>query len=125
MNKTCPEHKEYYTGCTSCQHDCIDENEELKSELSAYKLLLDSAHMILLNANDFFGWACADAVELDVTDLSWVIPIVKKYGVEGVEACMTYIRQCFPVKEIRTERFEKAYDEIEELKPKVYSEEKV
>ena len=111
--------------CEECGQECCDYVKEINEELAAYKLLLDSAHMILLNANDFFGWACADAVELDVTDLSWVIPIVKKYGVEGVEACMTYIRQCFPVKEIRTERFEKAYDEIEELKPKVYSEEKV
>jgi len=61
--------------------------------------------MSSLNANDFFGYACADAVELDTVDLSWVIPIVKKYGVEGVEACMSYIRQCFSVREIRTERF--------------------
>ena len=97
-------------------------NTELKSELAAYKLLLDSAHMILLNANDFFGWACADAVELDVTDLSWVIPIVKKYGDDGVSACMHYVRQQLPLQKYLTEEEHKAYKELEELKPKVYSE---
>ena len=27
---TCFEHEEYFTGCTACQHDCIEENETLK-----------------------------------------------------------------------------------------------
>ena len=30
MDKTYPEHKEYHTGCIPCQHDCIEENDELK-----------------------------------------------------------------------------------------------
>ena len=108
--------------CKECGQECCDYVKEINAELDAYKLLLDSAHMILLNANDFFGYACADAVELDTSDLNWVIPIVQKYGDDGIAATMSYIRKCKPIEPRIDEKFEQAYKEIKELKPKVWSE---
>jgi hypothetical protein len=96
--------------------------EKTKYELDALKTILNYSHSITLNANDFFGYACADAIDLDICDLFWVIPIVQKYGYDGIAASMYYIRKCKPIEPIINEKFEQAYKEIEELKPKVFSE---
>jgi hypothetical protein len=109
-----------YKRCPVCSPTYQD-----KEELEAYKLLLKHSFFIALFANDFFGYACADAVELDTCDLSWVIPIVKKYGADGINACMHYIRQQLPLQEYLTEEEHKAYKEIEELNPKVFSRERI
>jgi hypothetical protein len=118
---TCSASNKLYGECYSYVKDI----KVMKEELNAYKLLLKNSFFIALNANDFFGWACADVVELDICDLSWVIPIVQKYKDEGIGAVMSYIRKCEPLKPYQTEKFKQAYNELEELSPKVFSEEKV
>lgn len=35
--KTCTEHNEYFTGCLQCQHDCIEELNELKNQWISVK----------------------------------------------------------------------------------------
>jgi len=62
MDKSCPRHKEYYTGCNSCQHDCIDDNEELKAKIKQ----LEAALKISIN-----GWErCYMAYDSQVTGIS-------------------------------------------------------
>lgn len=41
MNKTCSVHKEFHTGCAACQHDCIEENLELKIQNEELKRNLE------------------------------------------------------------------------------------
>lgn len=85
------------------------------------ELLYDLMFSLELNANDFFGWACADSVTVSVFDMWWVLPIVKKYKHSGVSAVMSYIEQSQPIEPHRTENFLKAFKELEELDPQVYS----
>jgi len=85
-------------------------------------IILDSAHFICLNCNDFFAYSTADALELDCIDLDWVVPIVKKYDTAGLYACMAYIRKCKPLKDYIDDDFNSAYKELEELNPKIWTE---
>ena len=85
------------------------------------KCILENTFHLSLNANDFFGYACAEAVELDVIDLKWVIPITVKYGQDGLNACMSYIEDSLPIDERRGGNFENALRELRELKPIIYS----
>ena len=99
----------------------IIEKEDL-SNLVVIKKIVDSSFFIVLNANDFFGYACSDSVQIDTDDLHWIIPIVKKYPKYGLDACMAYIAKQLPIKPYLTEEFKKAYLELEKLKPEVLSE---
>lgn len=74
--------------------------------------LLDNAFTIEMNANDFFGYACADSVRIDIVDLEWVIPIVEKYPNDGINAVMSFIREQFPLPTYQTKNFKLALDEI-------------
>lgn len=42
MNKTCFDHDRYFTGCISCQHDCIEENDNLKQQNAIMREALES-----------------------------------------------------------------------------------
>ncbi len=77
---------------------------------------------IVLNANDFFGFACADAVTVHPLDLEWVLPMYEKYDQVGIDACMSYIAKQKPIQPWITDKFNEAYAEIEKLNPKVWSE---
>lgn len=83
--------------------------------------LLNDSHGILLNANDFFDYASADAVLLDVQDFVWAIPIYKKYGTAGYYAIMAFIEKKDPLPPYITEKYEEAMQELKELNPKIYS----
>lgn len=90
----------------------------------ANKLVFDCAFQVTLNANDFFNYACADAVTIDMWDLEeWVLPIVQEHGLSGIHACMAFIRKEMPIKPWQTEKFKAAYREIELLDPEVSTEE--
>ncbi len=88
----------------------------------AYKRLLDRSFSLNMNANDFFGFACADAVEVDPLDLDWIIPVVEKYGNDGLNACLCYIRQQLCLENYHTKEMFEALFYISQLNPKVMSE---
>ena len=95
---------------------------ESKEREEALQILLKYSFSITLNANDFFGFAVADAVELDVADLKWALPFIVKYKDDGVNAVMSYVAQCKPLKEYQTKEFKQALKEITKLEPRVFSE---
>lgn len=95
---------------------------ENEIDLETLLELVNGSFGITCNANDFFNYACADAVTISPADLKWVLPIVKKYGHDGENACLSYIAKQQPIKPWITEKFQAAYKEIEELNPKVNSE---
>lgn len=84
--------------------------------------ILELSFGITLNANDFFWLATAAALTIDNLDLHWIIPIYDKYGDEGLNACMAYIAEMLPLEYYQTENFKKAYAELEEIRPAVWSE---
>lgn len=74
--------------------------------------IVNSSFGIYLNANDFFQYACADAVLLDPYDFEWALPIIRKYGYEGEQAVMSKIRGILPIKPHITPKFEQALEEL-------------
>ena len=84
-------------------------------------VIMDNCDNLILNANDFFGYSCADAVELYPTDLRWVSPIVDKYKFDGLNAVMSYIVDILPIEEHQTKGFKEALEELKDKKPLIYS----
>lgn len=94
----------------------------MSEKINSYQLLACSAFKICLNANDFFSYASADSVDLEDSDYHWAVPFVEKYGTDGINAIMSYIRKQCPIIERQTQAFHKAYAEIVGLHPDVQSE---
>lgn len=91
-------------------------------ERNIYKELVYSSFWFHANANDFFNYACADAVQISVDDLEWVLPIMEKYPAAGLNACMSFIRKQKPIEPWITKEFKAAYAELETLNPTIDSE---
>jgi len=82
---------------------------ELRKELEAYKLIFDATFSIVLNANDFFGYACAYATQIDYGHgLNALIRLTKEYGSEGIDAAMSVAAGEEPIEPHRTEKFKEA-----------------
>lgn len=86
-----------------------------------WKVIEESMFHITLNANDFFGYACADAVELCSVDFRWVFPLIDEFGHDGLSAAMAYIEDCQPIEERITEDFKLAFEKIKNRKPLIFS----
>lgn len=67
------------------------ENERLTADLAAHKTLLDWSFGLPLNANDLFGYACADCIYLDNLLYDDAIAAIKKHGSAGLIAIMARI----------------------------------
>jgi hypothetical protein len=76
---------------------------------------------IMLNANDFFSVSNADTVCLAPEDLEWFLPIYEKYGNDGLNAFMSYVRDRKVLPHYFNEKFVLAYEEIKLLNPETYS----
>jgi hypothetical protein len=87
-----------------------------------YAQLLRNAFSLTLNASDFFHYATADAVVLDTDDLPWVLPVIEKYGQDGIHAVMAHIRQKEPIKRWLSVEYEMALNMIKINNPDVQSE---
>jgi hypothetical protein len=93
--------------------------EKAEAERMAVKTLLDNCFCVVLNANDFFGYACADAQQIDAPDLAWVLPIITAHGLAGLDAVMSHIAKRDPIKEHMTPEFLAARISIQEVSPNV------
>lgn len=80
-----------------------------------YKQFMGCAFSITMNASDFFYYATAMAVDIDVDDLPWVLDVVRKHPKSGLDACMSYIMQLEPIKVLQTPEFDAAFTYIKEL----------
>lgn len=88
-----------------------------------WKFLSENAFSVTLNANDTFGWACADSVDVDLYDVPKLQEIEEKYGHCGVIAFMAKVRGYDPIEPRRTEKYWaakkelKSYTLLEDLSP--------
>lgn len=81
--------------------------------------LLNSAHWIDLNANDFFYLACADLVRTEYLDE--LGDMVRKFGTNGVLAFMTHSRGQDPVWKYKPDaKYVEALEYIRDTHPEVY-----
>jgi hypothetical protein len=71
-------------------------------------LLLDNAFEIVLNANDFFGYASADAVTVEMEHFDKLEKMANEYGQDGINAFMAWHENCDPILPHRTPRYEEA-----------------
>lgn len=70
---------------------------------------------ISVNCNDTFGYACADATDLDMhADSDKIIAMWRKYGWEGLIALCALKRHYQPIKERRTPTYMQAWDEVKD-----------
>lgn len=97
----------------------IDYVKEYSEEITR---LLRGDFGIALNANDFFCYASADMVLVDYRDFGWVLPIYRKFGQPGLDACLSHIAGRDPIEPYLTDEFYKARAAIKELNPDVKSE---
>lgn len=63
------------------------------------KIITRHSFSITLNANDFFMWATAYGVDVDVCDLWKLIEVYEKFGVEGFEAFLSKYEGVEPMEE--------------------------
>ena len=76
---------------------------------------LGTSFGIYMNANDFFGYAIASGVVIDIDDVPKVLPIFKKYGMDGYNAIMSFIEDTSPLDNYKTEGFNKAMEELKAI----------
>jgi len=80
-------------------------------------LLLHNAFSIQLNANDTFGYACADSVDISVFDVPELLAVEEKFGVDGVNAFMALVREQEVLPELQTEKYWLAAEYLSDYKP--------
>ena len=83
--------------------------------------LLKNTEGVYINANDFFSYACADIVFIDIKDLEWVIPFCNENKKEGINAVMSFIAKKMPIKPNQNELFFSTLEKLKELNPTVHS----
>lgn len=79
------------------------------------QMIMNCSFSILLNANDFFNYACADAEEMDEEDTYQLYPIIRKYGYDAINAYMSHKRGVLPINPHRTTKFFKALEEVKKI----------
>jgi len=73
-----------------------------------FKFLDDYAFFIELNANDTFGYACADGQMIDIQELPGLIELDKLFGPEGIIAFMSVKRNEDPISRLVNKKFKEA-----------------
>ncbi len=72
------------------------------------------AFFIDLNANDTFGWACAESETIDITELPGLIELERLFGPSGITAFMSVKRDQDPLSQLIDNNFKEAKKYIKE-----------
>ena len=90
--------------------------------MSKLQELINDSFAVVFNANDFFCVASSYPFYVDSEDISWILPIYERYGIDGLNACMSHIQKQDPLKPYMNDKFLLARKEIEETNPNVSTE---
>ena len=100
----------------------MNKNDIINKNSDALFELVKNSFGVQCNLSDFFSYACADSILIEVEDLEWILPIFTKYNWDGFNACVAFIAKKEPIEPWRSKTYLEAYEEIKELNPKVQSE---
>lgn len=81
-------------------------------DVDSLKTILSFTNEIELNANDFFDYATACSVFVDIYDLIKYNDVIKKYGNSGIHAIMAHQEKAKPIKEYLTKDYLNAFNEL-------------
>ena len=88
------------------------------AKLETYDIILNMTDEITIICNDFFGYACADAVTVDWQEYSGVLTdVVEKWGSDGLNAFCSMYRCMAPLTVYQTEKFNEAFKYLVALNP--------
>ena len=93
------------------------ENVSEKEKADLASLLDNCAFSVTLNANDTFGYACADSVSVDWADVWMLKEVYDLYGYDGVNAFMSVIRKHDVLPELMTPKYWQAKDHLKNFIP--------
>ena len=74
--------------------------------------ILDSCFSVTVNANDTFGYACAESHTFNLFGICVLKHIYNLYGQDGITALMAYEQECNPIEELQTPEYHNACSEI-------------
>lgn len=69
-------------------------SKEIQDLKDFRSLVEDGSFVILLNMNDTFAWATADAERMPTEDIKHVLPLYQKYGDDALNAYAAVKRNC-------------------------------
>lgn len=81
-------------------------------KLQAITQLHEYMFNAVFNANDFFGYACAQGVSIVPEDFDWITEHIQKHGDEGMHAVLAYVQNQQPIKPWCTDKFNEAIQEL-------------
>lgn len=95
--------------------------EEELVGLRAFSEIVDGADLLVLNMNDTFGFACADAEEMPTYDLKHVVPLYQQYGNDALTAYAAVKRGCDVMEDprLRTQGYYDAKAKLQVLKANI------
>lgn len=100
--------------------DTAEPIKALSASNEIVDLLYGNANLIVLNANDTFGWGCADAVEIMVEDLPKLLEVKKLYGNDGINAFMALVRREDVMDECQNKTYWEAKKFLKDYRPCVW-----
>jgi hypothetical protein len=99
-------------------HETAGAIKKLASENKVVSLLYGNAFTFTLNANDTFGYACADAVEVAIEDIPKLLEVYEKFGNDGINAFMSRVRDGEDVlPELQNDQYRAAVEFLSTYKP--------
>jgi len=90
------------------------------ASIESYNILHQSMFGAHFNANDFFQYACAQAVTIVEEDFPWVLEHIEKHGNDGMDAAMSYIQNQEPITARLTKELKAAIQELVDRKQEVH-----
>jgi hypothetical protein len=91
--------------------------KKLAAENKIVEFLHDHAFHITFNANDLFGWACADSVDVAIEDLPKMLEVYKLFGSAGLDALLALIDQSEVQEPLNTDKYKEAKEYLKDYRP--------
>lgn len=91
--------------------------KELAKTNEVVNFLYDHAFHITFNANDLFGWACADSVDVSIEDMPKMLEVYKLFGSSGIDALLALIDQSEVQEPCNTDKYKEAKEFLKDYRP--------
>ncbi len=89
---------------------------KLENRLKAIETLHGNSFGMVLNANDFYGYSCADTQYLEDISYDKAIDMIEKFGLDGLNALMSKHSGNTPIEPHLTDKFKQAIEYLNNYK---------